>query len=324
MRTTKLLFAVLALLLMVAAGSTPARADYKEAVALYSRGEYAKAIQQLEPDLENNRDWEFGHRLLGLCYLGLDNNSLAASSLSRAAELGSTSFSTYLGLAQAYFNMKKYNDCIRALDRGESFAAKEADPDTNRAKLYRLRGSAYYRMNSFKEAVSDLTRAMRLNKPGWTDYTMLGICFYNQGRADEAIEALEKTLSLNSDQPAVREILGKSYLSKGADALSKKQFDTAAGFLKKAEAYDPNNGYIYYNLAETYIFSKNYTSAEKSLNQAAKLMPGNAEVFERLGLVYEKMKKWDLSLNAYKKAQSAAPSKSLAEAIERVQNNKKQ
>ena len=324
MRIMKSLLAVLALELLFIAGATPARADYKEAVALYSRGEYEKAIQELQPDLENNRDWEFGHRLLGLCYLSLNNNALAAASLSRAADLGSSSFSTYLGLAQAYFNMKKYSDCVKALDRGESFAAKEANPDANRAKLYRLRGSAYYRMNSFKDAITDLTRAMRLNQPGWTDYTMLGIAFYNENRAGEAVDALEKTLSLNPNQPAVKEILGKSYLSKGADALSKKQFDAATGFFRKAENYDPGNGFVYYNLAEAYLFSKDYASAEKALNQAAKLMPGNAEVFQRLGLVYEKMKKWDPSLNAYRKAQKLASSKSLEEAIERVENNKKQ
>jgi tetratricopeptide (TPR) repeat protein len=324
MRIIKLLFAASAMALLLTAGITPARADYKEAVALYSRGEYEKAIQELQPDLENNRDWEFGHRLLGLCYLSLNNNALAASSLSRAADLGSTSFSTYLGLAQAYFNMKKYGDCVKALERGESFAAKDPSPDASRAKLYNLRGSAYYRMNAFKEAIADLTRAMRLTQPGWTDYTMLGIAFYNESRTDEAVEALEKTLSLNPDQPAVKEILGKAFLNRGADALSKKQFTAATGFFKKAEAYDPGNGFIYYNLAETYLFSKNYTNAEKALNQAAKLLPGNADVLQRLGLVYEKMKKWDLSLDAYKKAQKAAPSKSLTEAIERVENNKKQ
>ena len=48
----------------------PAAADYKQAVAFYNQGQFDKAIQELKPDLDRNPDWEFGHRLLGLCYLG--------------------------------------------------------------------------------------------------------------------------------------------------------------------------------------------------------------------------------------------------------------
>jgi len=164
MRITTVLLSVFVFLLLLSAGTPKVQADYKEAVALYSRGEYEKAIQELQPDLEKNRDWEFGHRLLGLCYLNLNNNALAASSLSRAVDLKSSSFSTYIGLAQAYFNMKKYSDCIEALDRGEPIAAKDKNPEANRAKLYRLRGLAHYRLNTFDEAISDLTRALRLNQ----------------------------------------------------------------------------------------------------------------------------------------------------------------
>jgi len=104
-------------------------ADYKQAVADYSQGRYEKAIQELKPDLERNPDWEFGHRLLGLCYLGLNNNALAANSLKRAVELKSPAFSAYYGLGQAYFNMKKYNECIDALNKGEALAAAgKAEP----------------------------------------------------------------------------------------------------------------------------------------------------------------------------------------------------
>ena len=48
--------------------------------------------------------------------------------------------------------------------------------------------------------------------------------------------------------------------------------------LLKAKDYDPKNGYIYYNLAEAYLFQKKYPEAEKALTQAADLMPQNVEV----------------------------------------------
>ena len=103
----------------------PATADYKQAVAFYNQGQFDKAILELKSDLDRNPDWEFGHRLLGLSYLGLKNNALAVSALSRAVQLKSAVFSTYYGLGQAYFNMQKYDNCIATLNQGEPFAARE-------------------------------------------------------------------------------------------------------------------------------------------------------------------------------------------------------
>lgn len=301
----------------------PAQADYKQAVALYNQGQYGKAIQELKPDLDANPDWEFGHRLLGLCYLGLKNNALAVSSLSRAAQLKSPVFSTYYGLGQAYFNMQKYDNCITALNQAEPLAAREKDPEKERAKLFKLRGSAYYRMNRFSEASDDLTSALRVSQSDWADFYMLGISYFNLSRTDEAIQTLEKALSMKPGQTAITEVLAKAWFKKGIAALSGKQYSTAIQALMKATDYNPANGYAYYNLAEAYLFEKKYAEAEKALNQAAELMPKSPDVYGRLGLVYEKQKKWDPALSAYKKADELNPTKWVKEAIARVTENKK-
>lgn len=300
----------------------PAMADYKQAVAFYNQGKYAEAIQELKPDLEQYPDWEVPHRILGLCYLGLDKNALAVSSFKRAAQLESTAFSTYYGLGQAYFNMQQYDNCISALNQAESLAAKEKQPEVQKAKVYKLRGSAYYRMEKHNEAVNDLTNSLRVNSSDWADFSMLGVSYFRLNRTDEAIQALEKALSMKPGQNTAIEVLGKVYFKKGIDAISSKQYAASIEALQKAKELDPQNGYIYYNLAEAFRAEKKYSDAEKSLIQAVELMPQSAEVYRRLGLVYEMQKKWDPALNAYKKAEEISPSKSSKEAIERVENNK--
>ncbi len=324
MRSVTVLFFLVVSSIIALSQIAPVRADYQQAVAFYNQAQYEKAIQELQPDLDRNPDWEFGHRLLGLCYLNLKNNALAASSLSRAVQLKSPAFITYFGLGQAYFNMQKYQECIDALDKGLPLAAREKNPESNQAKLYRLRGSAHYRLNHYKETVEDLTQALRISQSEWSDYAMLGVAYFNLDRTDEAIETLEKAYSLNPGQSMILELLGKSYLNKGIAALSQKQFSSAVKLLQKALSYDPNNGYIHYNLAEAYLFEKKYSDSEKALSKAASLIPQKADVYERLGLVYEKQKKWDAALNAYKEAQDIQASESLKEAIERVTENKKQ
>jgi tetratricopeptide (TPR) repeat protein len=301
----------------------PATADYKQAVAYYSQGQFEKAIQELKPDLDRNPDWETGHRILGLCYLKLKNNALAVSALSRAVQLKSTSFSTYFGLGQAYFSMQKYDNCVAALNQGEQFAAKEKEPEKEKAKLYKFRGSAYFQMGNYDDAAKDLTGAIRVNQSDWSDFFKLGISYIKLNRIDEAIQALEKVLSMKPGDSKTINLLANAYLQKGSTALTGKQYAAALQYLLKARDYDSKNGYIYYNLGEVYLFQKKYPEAEKALSQALDLMPRSMEVFWQMGFVYEKQKKWPLALNAYQKAEQIKSSKEIKDAIARVKENMK-
>ena len=310
--------AALVAALILALASSTAHADYKQAVMYYVQQRYDKAIQELKPDLDANPDWEFGHRLVGLCYLNLRNNALAISSLTRAVQLKSTAFATYLGLGQAYFNMQRYENALEALNQADQYLAKEKEPEKESYKLHRLKGSSYYRLERFNEAANELSAAIRLNQSEWTDFSQLGVAYYNLNRYEEAIQALQKALTLKPGQNYTMEYLGKCYFKQGVADLGAKQYDQALDHFRRAKDYNPRDGYIYYNIAEAYLFQKNYPEAEKALNQALELMPRSAEVFQRLGLVYEKQKKWDLSLSAYQKADELNPSPGLKEAISRV------
>jgi len=303
-----------ALALLVPAAS----ADYKKAVDYYNQGQFEKAIQELKPDLDANPNWESGHRLLGLCYLALKNNALAVSSFTRAVQLKSNAFSTYRGLALAYFNMQRYDDAVQALNQGESFASGD-----EKYNLYHLRGSAYFRQQKYSEAANDITAAIRLKQSDWTDFSELGISYFNLNRVDEAFQALQKADSMKPGQSAVTEYLGKAYFKKGVAALSSKQYGQAVEFLQKARDYDSKNGYVLYNLGEAHMFQKNYEAAEKAYNQATEVLPQNAEIYSRLGLAREKLKKYDLALSAYQKANGLSPSPALKEAINRVTESKK-
>jgi tetratricopeptide (TPR) repeat protein len=209
------------------------------------------------------------------------------------------------------------------LNQAEPLAAKEKNPESEKAKLNKLRGSAYYRMGQYSQAADNLTDALRVNQSDWADFSMLGISYFQLNRLDEAIQALEKALSMNPGEKVITDALGNAYLKKGTIALSGKQYPVVVQALLKAKGYLPRNGYISYNLAEAYLFQKRFADAEKSLNEAVSLLPNNSGVYTRMGLVCEKQKKWDLALKAYKKANDLNPSKELKEAIARINENMK-
>ncbi len=298
----------------------PAWADWKQAVAYYNQGQYDKAIQELKPDLDKNPDWESGHRLVGLCYLNLKNNALAIVELSRAVQLKSPVFVTFQGLAQAYFNSDRVDQCVQTLIQGEPLAKQPAE----QYSLHHLRGSAYYRLQRYEDVVEDLTEAIRIRSSEWVDFSQLGVAYYNLGRFDEAVQSLQKALTLKAGDSVTTQVLGKSLFKLGVAALAAKQYDQAIDYLSKAGAATPNDGYVFYNIGEAYLFLNNQPEAEKAFNQALNLLPRNANVYQRLGLVYEKQKKWDPSLNAYQKALELNPLPGIKEAIARVAEMKKQ
>ncbi len=293
------------------------QADYKLAVAYYNQGNFQKSIDELKPDLDANPNWEFGHRLTGLCHLALKHNSLAIQFLSRAVELKSTTVSTYLGLGQAYFQLDQFGKCIEVLNRGESLAK-----DAEKAKLYRLRGFAYSRSHKYPEAVSDLQAALQSRNGDWSEYAELGSAYYRLDRYEDAIQALSKVMSLKPDHAASAEMLGKCYFKKGYTALSTQQFPLAVELFRKTLELNPKDAYAHFNMAEALLFLKKYPEAEKALQSAITLNPQSMEAHVRLGLVYEKQKKWTQALQAYKKAKQIKPSPAVEESIKRLQSMK--
>lgn len=290
-------------------------ADYKLAVAYYNQGNYQKAIDELKPDLEANPNWEFGYRLTGLCHLALKHYSLTVTSLSKAVQLKSTTFSTYLGLAQAYFNLDKFDSCIETLNQGET-AAKDVD----KLKLSRLRGSAYYRQQKYPEAINEIQSVIQQRAAVWSDYSELGIAYYRIEKIEEAIQALSKAITLKPDHALSSEILGKCYFKQGVAALSTKKYPFALELFKKVVDLNPKDGFAYYNMAECLLFLKKYSEAEKVLNQAIALNPQSSEAYLRLGLVFEKQNKRKEALAAYQKSNEIKPTSLAKESLNRLKS----
>ena len=296
--------------------ASPARADYIKALQYYKQGQFDKALQELKPDLDKSPDWEPGHRLAGFCYLNLKNNALAISEFARAVQLKSKEFATYRGLALAYLNSDKPDNCIQSLQQGEQFANKPDDL----YELHHVRGAAHFLQQKYDQVIDDLTAAIRIKATDWGDYYRLGVSYYNLNRYDEALQALLKALSIKPSDSLTTGYLGKIYLKQGASALSSKQYSQALDLLAKAGTYTPNDGYVHYNTGEAYLFLNKYSEAEKAYTQALSLLSNNADVLQRLGLVYERQKKWDQALNAYQKAYELTSLPSLKDDITRMKD----
>lgn len=292
------------------------KADWKQAVAYYNQGKYEKAIEEIKPVVEANPTWETGHRILGLSYLNLKRYEQAESSLARAVQLKSTAFSVYLGLAEVYAKLEKFNKVPEVLTAGEPYAKSPSSEQMY--SLRHLRGSAYFRQKRYSEAARDLAEAVKLKPNDFSDLYQLGASYYFAGRYNDAITILSKADAMKPGDTTLHSLLANSYQKQGAADLKSKQYAKAVSDLTKAAEYNQKDGAIYYNLGTAYIFLNKYDEAEKALMRARELLPNNPDILDRLGFIYEKRKQYAKALDTYQKAYQLKRDPQIKASIDRV------
>lgn len=89
------------------------------------------------------------------------------------------------------------NDHKTAIDEFTELEKKISDIDSyNLSKLYRFRASSNYKLNSYKKAVEDLTRALEYNSDDALIYVNRAISYYYLDRRDLCCEDLRKSADL--------------------------------------------------------------------------------------------------------------------------------
>ncbi len=302
------------ILVLIVLGHLRILADWKQAVAYYNQGKYDKSIQEIKPVVETNPTWETGHRILGLSYLNTKKYDLAESSLARAIQLKSTSWSVYFGLAEAYEKLEKFDKIPEVLGAGQKYA-QTAD---EKYDLRHLRGSIHFRQKRYTDAVRDLSEAVKLKPGDFTDLHQLAASYYYGGKFDEALPLLTKAAGMKPDDPSLKNLLANSYRELGVAELKNKQYAKAVDDLNKAIEFNPKDGSTHYNLGLAYQLSSKYENAEQAFHKAEELLPNNFDVYNWLGYIYEKGKKYPEALTSYKKAYEIKKDPKIKASIDRV------
>ena len=153
-----------ALAIVLLAGTIPSliaqEGDYQKGLSHYKQGQYQKTIEEFEKIIEVHPDYESGHRILGDSYLKIKAYDKAIEAFQNALELKGDNYVTHYGLALSFFNEGRYREAIAALNEGENYARSPRD----QYQIYRTRGSAYYNINDFERAISDLQKAVSIQK----------------------------------------------------------------------------------------------------------------------------------------------------------------
>ena len=287
--------------------------DHQKGLSYYKQGQILKAIGEFEAIIKDHPDYEFGHRMLGFCFLKGKNYDKAIESFRQALRLKSDEFASYSGLARAYFNSGRYSEVIQTLNTGERYAKTPAQ----KYQVHRDRGAAAFNSNEYATAITHLQLAVEMN-PLPDDLLQLGIANYHLKDYERAQGYLEQVLARRKDDEEALRFLGQIEYQKAVDLIQEGRYEDAVvelGDYTQAHVGDPA-GWFNYGLA--LLFSDNLKAAEQAFLRTTQLESDNGEAFDRLGYIYEKTQRYPESLEAYEKAFSLNQNRESKASVDRI------
>lgn len=223
-------------------------------------------------------------------------------------------------ITQIYFIQNKYS---KVIDEGKQLLA--AYPNSaNNGEVYRMMGNSAYHLGDEAQAIKWLDQYMATTeKPLRGDRYILGVCSYNKGDYAKAVKQLSQTVKANDAlSQSASMYLGQSYLKLGQSNNARMSFESAAtasfdkqvkeaamynyallvhetgftGFGESVRIFEdflndfPNSQYadkVNDYLVETYLTTKNYESALRSIqkiNQPShKILEAKQDILFQLG-----------------------------------------
>jgi tetratricopeptide (TPR) repeat protein len=139
----------------------------------------------------------------GLVYKQLNDRTKAVQDLNKAGEY--------------YASEKNYNQAIICYTNLLGFNDRDIGSFYNR-------GLCYLNLNQYEKSISDLEKAIELDKKFFLGYLHLGEAYYKSGNYETSLENYKKAKKLNPESPQVYAGMAFAYFAKGEKSSAKKSY----------------------------------------------------------------------------------------------------
>ena len=164
-----------------------ARLHYDIAGDLLKKGEFPKAIEQVEKAIEiNPKEAEF-HNLLGLIYLNRGYLDRSEASFFKALELRPEYAEVNNNLCGLYITKNLWNEAIAQCGKAVSHLTY-ASPE----KAYHNMGWAYYKLGNLMKAIENYNKSLSYRDGFYLAHQNLGIVYFDMGKYNLAINHYTK------------------------------------------------------------------------------------------------------------------------------------
>lgn len=262
---------------------------FEEAVAEYRRAIELGEKRGLRPD---RLAWLY--RSLGRASWDRARWEEMAQAYRKAIELSPGLHSDHAALAEAYRGMGQPEQAVAAYRQALALLPCDANTRDLLAGLYRERGRT-------DEALAEYRLAAQYDPDDFTAWHAIGQILEEQGQAEEAQAAYDKAIALAEDHltrnphdAATASMLGLMYLLRGDPTQ-------AIPILQQAVALRPNAD-NHYALGNGYYDAGRYEEALAEYQAALAADPNHFSAAVRLGDTYEKLRRADDAIAAYRRA----------------------
>ncbi len=340
-------------------GASASSAGWEEGVAAFQAGNYAQAIAEFQQYVEERTEEEAlqkGYQMLAMSLLRGGKAKDAVPAFQKALELKPGDVGMQVALGQAYHKSGMPRECVRTLSKLNIGSL----PKGHQILVYQMRSASQARLGNTRGAAADLGKVADLKPNDAKSRFEYGRMLHNDAQLDAAISAYERAVSMDGGKAEWKETLVNALKIKGRSTpgsaktgiyakaedvarslvasnasydnllllgevqLGAKNYAAAASTFQQAISKKANDWHAHFYLGQAYTALERFSDAEGPLNTALQLASGSdeAQIWKQLGFVFEKQKKYELSIDSYEKASDPAGVSRVSENLRIQEENK--
>ena len=154
-------------------------------------------------------------------------------------------------------------------------SAQQKQTKSGDGLVYIIRGQANLELGQYDQAISEFTKALKIDPRNALAYSSRGLAYELKGQYDQAISDYTKAIEIDPRDALTYRGRGDAYGEKG-------QYDQAISDYNKAIEIDPRDALTYGCRGDAYRKKGQYDQAISDYNKAIEIDPKNADAYNNL------------------------------------------
>jgi tetratricopeptide (TPR) repeat protein len=225
---------------------------------------------------------------LGHLHLALRQPEKASTFFEESRRLQPKHVPSLVWLGDAYLTLGRPDEAERHLAH-----AVEVEPSSAAAWLGR--GRAALALRDYRRAIAHLDRALALDPRAGAVHYQMGLAYRaigNRSAAEEHLKQRGDAAPIRPSDPLIDALpgllqTGAAYLTRGVEALERREWPVAIENLRKAEELSPGDTGIRLNLGTALFLNGDRAGARREFEAAVRLSPDLPKPHYTLGLLAE-------------------------------------
>jgi protein O-GlcNAc transferase len=257
------------------------------------RGDYAKAVRQIQDALKIGPNVADAHNNLGNALKKLGRLEEALASYKRAIALKPDDALSLNNRGTVLKDLERYNEALADFDR-----AIYLKPDF--AEAFNNRGNVLLALERAEEALSSYDRSIAL-RPNNAD------AHNNRGNALHQLDRLEEALASYDGAIALKPEFAEAHYNRGLVLGRMHRLDEALLCYERATGIKPDHADAFNNWANTLKDLRRFEDALEKYGRAIALKPKNAEYLNNNALLLADLDRFDEALVLFDRAIALDP-----------------